>query len=292
MTPPTMSAHSRIEIDPGNAAAYDAWNGADGDHWATNAETFDRSLARYRPAFLDATLITPSDRVLDVGCGNGKSSLDAARLARRGHVIGIDLSAPMLEIARRRAAAEEVTNVEFLHADVQIHPFEPASFNAAVSHTGAMFFGDAVAAFTNLARALHASAPLTLLVWQPPQANPWFQELTEILAAGRPVPTPAAGAPGPFSLADPDHARALLGAAGFNKVSIDGLHEPMWFGTTAEDASRFITGIGVFAAMLRELEPDARDAALTKLRDSIDAHRTVDGIQYPSAMWLITATGQ
>jgi ubiquinone/menaquinone biosynthesis C-methylase UbiE len=292
MTPPTMSADSRIEIDPSNAAAYDAWNGPDGDYWATNAETFDTSLARYRQPFLDATRIAPSDRVLDIGCGNGQSSLDAARLASRGHVLGVDLSAPMLEIARRRATAEKVANVDFLHADAQIHPFEPASFNAATSHTGAMFFGDAVSAFANLARALHASAPLTLLVWQPPQANHWFQELTEILAAGRPLPTPTVGAPGPFSLADPDHARSLIEAAGFNKVSIDELNEAMWFGTSMEEASRFITGLGVFAALLRELETSTRDAALTKLRDSIDAHLTVDGVQYPSAMWLITATSQ
>jgi SAM-dependent methyltransferase len=183
-----------------------------------------------------------------------------------------------------------VANVEFLHADAQLHPFASASFNAAISHTGAMFFSDPAAAFTNIARGLRARAPLTLLVWQPPQANHWFQELTGILAAGRPLPTPTAGAPGPFSLADPDHARSLLDTAGFKTVSIDGLNEPMWFGATADDAERFITGLGVFAALLRDLEPDAADAALTKLRHSIDAHRTVEGVHYPSAMWLITAT--
>ena len=292
MTPPTMSLDNGIEIDPGNAGAYDAWNGPDGDYWATNADVFDASLARYRQAFLAATRITPSDRVLDIGCGNGRSSLDAARLASRGHVIGIDLSAPMLEIARRRASAEQVANVEFLHADAQLHRFEAASFHAAVSHTGAMFFSDPVAAFTNIARALHARAPLTLLVWQLPQANRWWQELTEILTAGRRLPTPPVGAPGPFSLADPDHARSLLDTAGVNTVSIDGLNEPMWFGASVEEASRFITGLGAFAALLRELEPDTRDTALTRLRDSIDAHRTADGIQYPSAMWLITATSK
>jgi SAM-dependent methyltransferase len=290
MTALTMSADNRIEIGSGNAAAYDAWNGHDGDYWATNAEIFDASLARYRQAFLDATRIAPGDHVLDIGCGTGQSTLDAARLAVNGRAVGVDLSAPMLDIARRRAAAEAVTNIEFLHADAQIHPFEPAAFNAAISHTGAMFFSDTVAAFTNIAHALHARAPLTLLVWQPPRANRWFQELTEILAAGRPLPTPAASAPGPFSLGDPDHADAVLAAAGFTEINIDRLHEAMWFGTSVDEASRFITGLGVFAALLRELEPDTRDAALTKLRDSIDAHRTVDGVQYPSAMWLITAT--
>jgi SAM-dependent methyltransferase len=289
MTASTAGADSNIEIDSANVGAYDAWNGADGDYWATNAERFDASLGRYRQAFLDATRLAPTDRVLDVGCGNGRITLDAARLAHRGHVIGVDLSATMLDVARRRAAAERTTNVEFLHADAQIHRFEPTSFNAAISHTGAMFFGDPASAFRNIAGALHASAPLTLLVWQSPRANDWFQEFTEILAAGRELPKPL-GAPGPFSLADPDHARALLESAGFDRVSIDGLNEPMWFGDTAHDASRFITGLGVFAGLLRELRADVRDAALTNLRDSNDAHRSVDGVQYASAMWLITAT--
>jgi SAM-dependent methyltransferase len=286
------NADRRIEIDPANAAAFAAWNGADGDYWAANAETFDASLARYGQAFCDASRIAPSDRVLDIGCGNGQSTLDAARLATHGRVVGIDLSARMLDVASRRASAEQMTNVEFLHADAQIHPFEPASFDAAVSHTGAMFFGDPAAAFGNVARALRAGAPLTLLVWQAPPANDWFLELSRILAAGRQLPTPGAGAPGPFSLADPDHSRALLEVSGFGNISIDGLHEPMWFGNTADDAVRFVTGLGAFAALLRDLEPDARDAALARLHDRIGAHWTSDGVQYPSAMWLITATRQ
>lgn len=292
MNEQTVDATSDIRVDPANVAAFDAWNGPDGDHWAANAEVFDASLARYRQAFLDATRIAPADRVLDIGCGNGRSTLDAARLAVHGRVVGVDLSAPMLDVARRRADAHHVTNVEFLQADAQVHPFEPASFNAAISHTGAMFFGDPAAAFANIARALCVGAPLTLLVWQPPQANDWLRQLTEILAAGRRLPAPNAGAPGPFSLADPDHARQLLGTAGFDHVTIDGLHQPMWFGDTPDDALRFITGLGAFAALLRDLEPDARDATLAHLHDHIAAHHTGQGVQYPSAMWLITARHQ
>jgi SAM-dependent methyltransferase len=285
-----MNATRRISLDPANVAAFDAWNGPDGDYWASNADTFDASLARYRRAFLDATRIAPTDRVLDIGCGNGRSTLDVARLSAHGFVIGIDLSARMLDVARRRAFGQHVTNVEFLQADAQIHRFAPASFDAATSHTGAMFFGDPAAAFTNIARAMCAGAPLTLLVWQSPQANDWFGELTGILAAGRRLPAPVPGAPGPFSLADPDRARHLLEANGFDNVNVDGLYEPMWFGNTTDDAVAFVSGLGVFDALLRDLEPEARDAASADLLDSIGAHRARHGVEYPSAMWLVTAT--
>jgi hypothetical protein len=155
-----------------------------------------------------------------------------------------------------------------------------------------MFFGDPAAAFANIARSLRVGAPLTLLVWQSPQVNHWFSELTEILAAGRRLPASAPDAPGPFSLADRDRARGLLETSGFDHVTIDGLHEPMWFGNTTDDAVRFVTGLGAFAALLRDLEPERRDVALAQLHDSIGAHCTGEGVQYPSAMWLVSAARQ
>jgi hypothetical protein len=153
-----------------------------------------------------------------------------------------------------------------------------------------MFFGDAPTAFANIARALRAGAALTLLVWQKPEANDWFLELTHIVAAGRDLPPPRRHEAGPFSLADPDHTRSLLEANGFARVGAEGLHEPMWFGSTPDEALRFSTRLGILAARLRELEPLAREDALGRLRESISAHQTAEGVRYPSAMWLITAS--
>lgn len=283
-------ANASIDVDPANAAAFDAWNGSDGDLWAANADVFDASLARYRQPFLDATRVSPGDRVLDVGCGTGQSTLDVARLAAPGRVVGVDLSAPMLDVARRRATVQRVANIDLLQADAQVHPFDPRSFDAAVSRTGAMFFGDAAAAFANVARALRAGAPLTLLAWQPPQANDWFRDLTAILAAGRRLPAPPVDAPGPFSLADPERTCDLLEAGGFHDVTIEGRRRPMWFGDTTDDAVRFITSLGPFAALLRDVAPGTRDAMRSRLADDVDAHVTGEGVLYPSAMWLVTAT--
>jgi SAM-dependent methyltransferase len=275
-------------LDPGNVAADAAWNGPDGDHWAANADAFDASLARYRQAFLDATRITADHRVLDIGCGNGTSSLDAARLARDGTVLGVDLSEAMLDVARQRANDRRVTNVTFLRTDAQVHPFEPARFDAAISHTGAMFFSDPVAAFTNIARALRSAAPLTLLAWQAYSDNDWIGELSRILGAGRPVPPP--NAPGPFSLADPERTRTLLDASGYRSIGVDGHCQPMYFGATVDDALEFMSGLGVFRVMLDELDQPARASTREKLRANIETHHGPDGVCYPSAMWIVTAT--
>ena len=155
-----------IAVDPSNRAVYQAWNGSEGDYWTENAELYDASLARYDPFFFGAAAITPTDRVLDIGCGNGSTTCEAARRAPQGSALGVDLSARMIERARTRAAAAGLGNAEFLQADVQIYPFAPRSFDQVISRTGGMWFGDPITAFSNIAHCLRRSGRLTLLVWQ------------------------------------------------------------------------------------------------------------------------------
>src|SRR5207247_1448904 len=138
----------------------------------------------------------------------------AARAAPAGSALGVDLSDPMLDYARRVAESERLTNCTFLQADAQIHPFEPASFDVAICRTSAMFFADHVAALANIGRALRSGGRLVLLTWQPLAGNEWLEKIATALAAGRPPQVPAPGA-GPFALSDPDRIRALLGAAHF-----------------------------------------------------------------------------
>ncbi len=179
-----MSAET-IEVDPTNREQLAAWNGDEGAYWSAKADYFDRSIAAYHAPFMEAARIGRSDRVLDIGCGAGQTTLDAARQAPAGSVLGVDLSDQLLEVARQRAAAAGVTNVSFLQADAQIQPFEPASFDVAISRTGAMFFGDHGAAFANVRAALRAGGRLVLLSWQPLAANEWLQAIATSLAAGR-----------------------------------------------------------------------------------------------------------
>jgi SAM-dependent methyltransferase len=285
----TVRTSHAIRVDPTNADALRAWDGSDGDFWAEEEHVFDHSLHHYRQAFLDAADVRPGDHVLDVGCGNGETTRDAAALAPHGRALGVDLSTRMLDQARRRAAEAGLTNADFLQADAQVHPFAPASFDLAISRTGTMFFGDAVAAFANIRRALRPGGRLALLVWQGIDRNEWIRELRTSLAAGRDLPDPPPGAPGPFCFADPAHGRSVLTAAGWDDVVFTGVEEPMWFGPSAEDAFGFLSRQGPARFLLRDLDPESRERALASLRASADAHVADEGVVYPSAVWIVTA---
>ena len=274
-------------VDPSNAEAAKAWDGDEGAFWAAHAERFDRSVSAHHDRLLNAAAITAGDRVLDVGCGTGQTTRDAASAAAAGSALGLDLSAAMIFLARKLAAEAGVRNVTFEQADAQIYPFEAGSFDLAISRTGAMFFGDPEAAFGNIARALRPGGRLALITWQAPAANEWFRELTTALAAGRGQPAPPQGAPGPFSLADPAYVRQLLTATGLEHVDVEGVSAPMWFGSDADDAHAFVAGL--LGWMLGGLGGEQRDRALDALHVTISEHQTTAGVIYQSRAWLIQA---
>jgi SAM-dependent methyltransferase len=280
-----MSDPNTLEIAPSNVEQARAWDGAEGDYWAEHADRFDRSMAGYQPGFLDAARIGRADRVLDVGCGTGQSTREAARRACDGFALGVDLSASMIDVARRRAVGDGLANARFERADAQVHPFDPGAFDGVLSRTGAMFFGDPVAAFGNLARALRSGGRLTLLTWQGPERNEWFGAFWRALTGRTELPAPPPGAPSPFSLSNPDRVRTLLGATGFGDIEITGHTAPLHYGPDPADAGRFL--LGLLGWMLRDRpDPDRGRAAL---HDSLTDHLSPDGVQYASAAWLITA---
>jgi SAM-dependent methyltransferase len=225
--------------------------------------------------------------VLDVGCGTGQTTRDAARLASDGHCLGVDLSASMLHVARDRAAREGVTNVEFRQADAAVEPFGNQVFDAVISRTALMFFADKPAAFAHLAEAMRPGAPLTALVWQPLERNEWVLSIFAALTAGRDFPAPPADGPQPFSMSDPDRVRGWLGSNGFDNVEIAGLDRPFWFGDTADSAHDLIAGL--MGWMIADLDSDDRRHALDDLKQRITAHQTPDGVVFGSAAWLVTA---
>jgi SAM-dependent methyltransferase len=265
----------------------EAWDGDEGAYWADHPDYFDRSISGHHVKLFEVAAIGPAEAVLDIGCGAGKTTRDAARAAYDGSALGVDLSGPMLDVARRRAAEEGVTNASFVHADAQVHGFAPASFDIAISRAGAMFFGDQVAAFTNIGRALRESGRVVLLAWQPFQQNEWMRETMGALAAGRDLPMPPLGAPGPFGHADPDHVRTVLSASGFTDVAIDPWSADIWMGDDPADAEQNV--LGVLGWLLRDLDDAGRALALENLRTTLAAHATSGGVTFGSAAWLIRA---
>ncbi|MDP9334095.1 MAG: class I SAM-dependent methyltransferase [Actinomycetota bacterium] len=135
-----------------NERQTEQWNGVESNHWVEKAERYDRQLAPFADMLFERLTLAGTDRVLDIGCGCGATTITAAAQAQRA--VGIDLSGPMLAVARNRAADAGLANVEFVEADAQVHRFVPASFDVVVSRFGVMFFDDPTAAFANLRGAL------------------------------------------------------------------------------------------------------------------------------------------
>ncbi len=282
-----MDTHQSLVADPSNARQVGAWDGDEGAFWTAQARHFDETLARSHGPFLTAAAITERDLVLDVGCGTGQATRDAARVATKGSALGVDLSSQMIALAGETATSEGLDNVEFRHADAQIHPFEDAAFDVVISRMGSMFFGDPRAAFANLHRALRPGGRLTLLTWQSVSDNEWLTEFRSAMAVGRDLPTPPPDAPSPFALAEPDRVRAILGGAGFAGISLEGLQEPMSFGPDQDDAFDFVSAL---TGWMREgLDEADQEAALAALRATIAEHAGEHGVSYQSATWIIQA---
>jgi SAM-dependent methyltransferase len=278
-----------IEVDPGNREQADAWNGSEGRNWAELADHYESSAAAWVPVIIETAAIGSGERVLDIGCGNGGSTFAAALAAPRGHVTGLDISGPLLESARRRAAERGIDNVTFEQADAQVHALEPDAFDVAISKFGAMFFADPVAAFTNITGALRHGGRLALLAWVPLAGNEWLTTLRGALAVGRDLPAPPVGLPGPFGLADPDTTRGFLTDAGLVDIALEQVDRPFVPGATVDEAMAFAGATGIVQGLLHDLDDETRAEALSKLRDALTAHLTPDGVVLGSSAWAITA---
>ncbi|HET9546325.1 MAG TPA: methyltransferase domain-containing protein [Desertimonas sp.] len=180
-----------VGIDVVNIDQAVAWDGHEGDLWTQQADRYDRASRRIWRRFVEAELIGSADRVLDVGCGTGGPTRDVARLATDGQVTGVDLSTRMLALARERSADEGLDNVTFVRGDAQVFGFESEAFDVAMSSFGSMFFGDPVAAFTNIGGGLRRGGTLALLAWRALQETDWLMSLRGALAVGRELPVAA-----------------------------------------------------------------------------------------------------
>ena len=265
------------------------WDGQEGAHWSEYADDYDASLRAHMDLLRVAAAVGPQESVLDIGCGNGTTTLDAARTAARGRAVGVDLSSAMLARARAAAAAEGLTNAEFVQADAQVHPFEPDGFDVAISRFGVMFFADPDAAFANIRRALKPGGRIAWIVWRGLAENELFSEVRQALAVGRDLPMPQPGVPGPFGLADREFTERALAAAGFDEIGLEARNAAHYAGIDADAAFAYLSGLGFTRFATQDLDDADRRHAFDALRTMIDAHATDDGVVFESACWLVSA---
>lgn len=259
--------------------------------FVTLAARYDRMLAAVEAAILDGARLGPADRVLDVGCGAGGTTLAAARrVGPRGHVTGIDLDPDAIAVATARAQGEGSLPVDFVVGDAQVWSPEPRSLDAVVSRMGSLHFSEPVVAYRNLARALRPGGRLSFCAAREPARNPWATVPRRVLARELPAARgPAAeGGQGPFVLSDADRIASLLQDSGFVEVELQSNDEPVWVGDDPDDAWSFFAQADG-RRVLAGLDEVARSRLRNALRDALATFQTPRGVWMPASWWVVTA---
>jgi len=280
---------SNVELAGPNAAQAAYWTENAGPTWVKLQAQLDEQLASLSAAAIAALDPKPGERLIDVGCGCGDTTLELARrVGPTGHVLGADISAPMLAVAKARAAAAGLTQASFVEADAQTYAFEPA--DGVFSRFGVMFFAGPVAAFANLRRALRPGGRVAFVCWRAMAENP---VMTAPLAAilpllPEPPPAPPPEAPGPFAFADGDRLQRILSDAGFTNIRIEPHDEAIGW-RDLDTAVTLALNMGPVGAIART-NPDLLPRLEPAVRGALETYAGPDGVRVPSATWIVSAS--
>ncbi len=278
-----------------NAEQISYWNGEAGQRWAERDDLMARLLAPLADALLDHAGIEGSQRALDIGCGGGSQSLALAqRLGADASVLGVDVSTPLLEVARRKIDSEGSghARLDFLLADAADYAFEPASFDLLFSRFGVMFFTDPEMAFRNLRQALRPDGRLVFCCWQSLADNDWVR--IPLQAALQHLPAPVMldpSEPGPFAFADADRVRRILQSSGFSAIDIHSHRPRINFGESPSvlDSAREITMIGPVSRLMAEQPAETLEAVFTSVAAALEPFYQQGQVSLPGAVWFVSA---
>ena len=283
------------KIDAFATKQFNDWNGPSGDNWVTRQESQDFVLAPISALLFAAAKLAPGERVLDIGCGCGDSTLEAARrVGPGGEAFGVDISTPMVSRAIERAARGKFA-ARFAVADAADYPFAPGAYDALISRFGVMFFAEPGKAFANLRKALKPGGRIAFVCWQPVKSQEWM--IVPLRAALKHVPRlpePDPDEPGPFAFADPDKVKRILTGAGFSspvftpaEVVLD-----IAAGQGFESALVGATTIGPASRALREASEAQRAAGVDEIRRAIAPFAHGESVRLEAKPWVVTARAQ
>jgi SAM-dependent methyltransferase len=264
------------------------WNGQAGRAWVEAQAVLDQMFKPLEELLVEVALAQPRERVLDVGCGTGSTTLAIARsLGGRVDCVGVDISEPMIVAARARAE-REATPASFVLADAETHAFESASFDLIVSRFGVMFFEDSVRAFANLRRAAKAGGELRFIAWRSPAENPFMTAAERAVAPLLPdLPPRQPNAPGQFAFADPQRVRRILEESGWQAIEIRPLDVRCRL--PEKDLMGYLARLGPLGRVLPELDEKTRSRVLDVARAAFEPYVQGDWVSYDAACWSVGA---
>ena len=267
------------------------WNGIDGEYWTSHQDRLDRTLAPVMGPLLAFAAPRAGSTVIDVGCGCGATTIELARaVGPSGRVVGIDVSGPMLALAKERL--RPFANTACLLGDAGQLPLRDLGAELIVSRFGVMFFGDPVTAFANLRTGLAAGGRLRFACWRPIGENPWLQiPLHAVYEHAPRLPKPDPEEPGPFSFSDTARVTRILTAAGFTAPAFTPLdiHMDIAAGGTLEDAAIQSSAMGPAKRALADQPEEIRVAAMESIRRALAPYASAEGVKLPGAVWLVAA---
>jgi SAM-dependent methyltransferase len=273
-----------------NSAEIESWNGPLGERWLKQYDVVGRQLAPLGERVMDHLAVSAGERVLDIGCGTGDTTVALARrVGEGGRVLGVDVSGPLLDRARRRAAEQNAAQVAFAQADAQTHGFAPAGFDALFSRFGVMFFGDPAAAFANLRTALLPGGRLAFVCWRDRAENPFMTLATDVGKAflDEPPPLPDPAAPGPFAFSDAGRLRRLLGGAGFADVAVAPFDDAM--SGPHEGIRGTMERREPLKGLLAAADAAIRARIIAALDEALAPFTKGGQVALPAATWLVSA---
>jgi SAM-dependent methyltransferase len=282
---------AEIIMNIGSAANSDQvalWNGVAGHAWVEAQEVLDRMFKPFENLLTEFVAAESADRVLDIGCGTGTTTLAAARsLGASGRSVGIDISEPMIALARTRAERDRL-RATFIEGDAQSHAFEPASFDAIISRFGVMFFDDSVGAFTHLRRAARDGARLRCVVWRSAAENPFMTTAERAAAPLLPdLPARRPDAPGQFAFADERRVSGILKESGWSDVDITPVDVVCTF--SERDLVLYLTRLGSVGVILERTEEPLRSRVIETLRIAFEPFVHGTEVRFNAACWVVSA---
>lgn len=275
-----------------NADQIAYWNGPGGQRWADRQQSQDVLLAPVADLLIERARAKAGERIIDVGCGSGAVAIALAQqVGPSGHVMGIDISGPML--ARARQTLPAGLPVDFVLADATVYPFEPASLDLLVSRFGVMFFADPALSFGNLRRALKPSGRVAFACWREPRENPFFMVALQAVYKHVPkLPPQGPEDPGPFSFASQARVHRVLGEAGFKAIAMEpcDLALDVAIGQGLDAAIESALSIGPAARALAEQPPEVVAAATQSIREALTPLVRGQSVPLDAAIWIVTAS--
>ena len=277
-----------------DALKYEDWAGEMGARWLANLKGFEGTIAPVGNALLARAAFAPGERVLDIGCGGGGTSLAIAQaVLPGGEVVGIDISPDLIAATTRRLAATGIANARFVCADAASVTLSDGPYDRLFSRFGSMFFADPVPAFANLRRLLKPGGRIDLAVWGPPQQNPWMLEGVAVARRHVELPAPVPRAPGPFAFEDLDYMHKILGGAGFHGAEVipaKGLLAVGGPGASPSQAQQFACNAMAFGQVLLDYPEAVQQAVQADLVELYGKHyRANEGVMMGYTAWLVSA---